>query len=430
MPYVDLAGLSRFAGKSKDFASSACAGLDMANWQRTAAAGAVSFSPVPEMPLDPAVNFAFTETGPASGTKGPDNPSTITGVSSVKVTRCGKNIFRCKNAITQESNGLTFVVAANGICTLSGTATANTFFYITGSNFPYPVTKAGQIYTLSGCPAGGSQSTYCLAGAANHDGSVVYMTDYGSGYTFSKAYDARWQIYVYVASGTAISTPLTFKPQLELGTTATPFEPYEGADYAIPLGDTYYGGSVDLSAGTMTVTWWSDVLSDPTTVEVLSSYVRATYATSKGTMGSGSAPTYFRSNYDDDGSFVYPRFGAGTARCSIAMSFARLGFDSTPTVEEATAAMASFLETHPCVVVYKLYTPLTVQLTPTQLYSLSQVDPYTPRINTVYSDQTSVQVGYPKSPQATQNELTSIRAKALLLNRYTKERAAKTINEL
>lgn len=54
-----------------------------------------------------------------------------------------------------------------------------------------------------------------------------------------------------------------------------------------------------------------------------------------------------------------------------------------------------------------LENPFTIQLTPTQIYSLSQPDPYTPRINTVYSDQQSVQVGYPKSPQATAAELTN-----------------------
>jgi hypothetical protein len=58
-------------------------------------------------------------------------------------------------------------------------------------------------------------------------------------------------------------------------------------------------------------------------------------------------------------------------------------------------------------IVYNLATPETVSLTPTQLYSLSQLDPYTPRINTVYSDQQSVQVGYPKSPLATATELTN-----------------------
>ena len=58
-------------------------------------------------------------------------------------------------------------------------------------------------------------------------------------------------------------------------------------------------------------------------------------------------------------------------------------------------------------IVFRLATPYTVSLTPTQIYSLSQPDPYNPRVNTVYSDQVSVEVGYPKSPQATASELTN-----------------------
>ena len=114
MPYVDHAGLSRFDGKLKDFAFSGFAGLDMANWQKTADAGAVSFSPVPEMPLDPVVSFAFTETGPAEGTKGPDNPSTIAGVTQAKVTRCGKNLCPAPPAGVSTVNEVVFSVAADG----------------------------------------------------------------------------------------------------------------------------------------------------------------------------------------------------------------------------------------------------------------------------------------------------------------------------
>jgi hypothetical protein len=61
----------------------------------------------------------------------------------------------------------------------------------------------------------------------------------------------------------------------------------------------------------------------------------------------------------------------------------------------------------PFTVICRLHTPVISQLTPTQIYSLSQPDPYTPRLNTVYSDQQSVQVGYPKSPLVTASELTN-----------------------
>ena len=48
----------------------------------------------------------------------------------------------------------------------------------------------------------------------------------------------------------------------------------------------------------------------------------------------------------------------------------------------------------PVTFAYAVATPFTVQLTPTQIRSLSALDKYEPRINTVYTDQEAVQVGY------------------------------------
>ena len=58
------------------------------NWQKTLKAESVTFVPVPESDLEPVVDFIFTETPPAEGEKGLDNPSTIAGVSSITVTHC------------------------------------------------------------------------------------------------------------------------------------------------------------------------------------------------------------------------------------------------------------------------------------------------------------------------------------------------------
>lgn len=43
------------------------------------------------------------------------------------------------------------------------------------------------------------------------------------------------------------------EPQLELGSTATTYEPYSGNEYTIQLGETVYGGTLDVVNGKMTV---------------------------------------------------------------------------------------------------------------------------------------------------------------------------------
>lgn len=406
MPYVDLAGLSRFAGKSKDFASSACAVPDMANWQRTAAAGAVSFLPVPEMPLDPVVNFLFSETGPASGTKSPDNPSTITGVTQEKVTRCGKNLIWTpwQDATTVTRDGITWTVNGDGTVTASGTATADSYFNVrqsTAGNRQH--LDSGLTYVLSGCPASGSNTTYLLAFVCN---SATFK-DFGAGTTCSvNADDSGW-ISCIVRSGVTVSN-LVFRPQLELGSAATSFEPYEGADYTVNLGDTYYGGSVDLSAGTMTVTWYGAKLTSASSFrgpfDIAQSGSNKRYVAN---LSHGSAP-YTETNQVCSHYNYSHSFDANIQQVWVAANGSCYLYDSFTTLAELNAFLDSQNSNGtPVVVCYQLATPYTLQLTPLQIYSLSQPDPYTPRLNTVYSDQTSLRVGYPKSPQATQNELTN-----------------------
>ena len=59
------------------------------------------------------------------------------------------------------------------------------------------------------------------------------------------------------------------------------------------------------------------------------------------------------------------------------------------------------------VVVYELYTPYTVPLTPVLVRSLPALSHYAPRQNTIYTPHESVQVGYAKSALKTSEELTN-----------------------
>jgi hypothetical protein len=153
-----------------------------------------------------------------------------------------------------------------------------------------------------------------------------------------------------VYSGATFNS-LKVKTQIELGSTATAFELYESADYSISLTGTFYGGSIDLATGVMTVTHQA-VTPDASIVDI------------------SSAPAALPLDYTD----TYGR--------------------EITSADGASLAVGSAGGT----VVYKLATPKTFQLTPTQILSIAQTDKYTPRINTVYTDASAVQVGYVKSP--------------------------------
>lgn len=123
----------------------------------------------------------------------------------------GKNLLP-NNATSQTSNGVTFTVNADGSITANGTATQ-----LIGRNIS-PTLNLSGTYTLSGCPKNGGIDSYQL------DSSGAYP-DTGNGNTFT--IDGSLQIRIRIASGYTCNN-LTFYPQLELGSTATSYEPYTG----------------------------------------------------------------------------------------------------------------------------------------------------------------------------------------------------------
>lgn len=438
--YVDLAGLARYKQDFDAWARRSLLPKDAAAARvRTAKAGAVSFVPVQETPLDVSVDFLFTETPPASGDKGPDNPSTIAGVSSVNVGRVGKNLL-LKVASTQTVGTVTMTPQNDGSYIFNGAANGNVNFVITdcGPEFGTPVYSSVHLdvnknYTLTATILEGSiTGTFNMAfGYGSESGQYVNFsfTNSVASYTFNSSYfpDGRFIARLRALSGASFSNAkIVF--QLEEGETATAFEdPMLPADAnnTLSLGNTYYGGSVDLSAGTMTVTWAKHIFNasnnftynvvyanDTSSGFYLSSNSQAVIgldiASVVDSIACNRFPVVTVSNFYGTDENIYKAVGASLMLRLNNSRLSPYGYvKGTSTASQAVAALGSWLADNPVELVYNLATPYTVQLTPQQIYSLSQPDPYAPRINTVYSDQISVQVGYPKSPQASQTELTN-----------------------
>ena len=118
--------------------------------------------------------------------------------------------------ITKTENEVTFTVNSDSSVTVNGTATADTMFFLCGvAN--YTIYKG--TYTLSGCPSGGSNTTYCQV-----LGSSDYM-DVGSGVTRTYSQDIKQNIFIKIFAGYTANN-LVFKPQLEFGTRATEYVKY------------------------------------------------------------------------------------------------------------------------------------------------------------------------------------------------------------
>lgn len=123
---------------------------------------------------------------------------------------------------TVTERGITFIDNGNRTITVNGTATSDLRFVISGSTFilkPY-------LYSLSGCPTGGSEETYYLgADLYNGDTYVANSTakDVGYGATLDptdKTY-TKVNVFIFIKSGATVNNvtfnPSMLAPSVELG---------------------------------------------------------------------------------------------------------------------------------------------------------------------------------------------------------------------
>lgn len=112
---------------------------------------------------------------------------------------------------TKTANGVTFTVNSDGSVTVNGTATSDADFMLLRG----PIQSYSESYFLSGCPTGGSDTTYYISE------SFTMSKDTGNGVVLNNLpSDQAWRIVI--KSGTTVNN-LVFRPMLNAGTTAKPY---------------------------------------------------------------------------------------------------------------------------------------------------------------------------------------------------------------
>lgn len=195
-------------------------------------------------------NIEPTQAG--SGDPSPDNVRAISGYTGLTINRTGKNIL--PNRVTGSTivNGITWVVYDDGTVSANGTATATSTFYVPGNGVNVDIPNTPVIF--SGCPAGGGTSTYRVLVYKYKDGTTTEssVSDIGSGALLDPTDGTFNQVRVglRVLSGVTANN-LIFKPQIEVGITATEYETYNGATYPITFptaAGTVYGGTLTVNS--------------------------------------------------------------------------------------------------------------------------------------------------------------------------------------
>lgn len=181
-----------------------------------------------------------------SGDPSPDNIRPITGHTQAMVTRTGKNLLE-NTATTSTVNGTTFTINENKTVTVSGTPTSNAGKVINSGLF-WNGSIADAKISFDAMPTG--TRVFCRRVAT--DGTTSYPTLTASGSLLTSGYE--YYDLTLQAQTTFDGSPFTVGFQLELGSTATAYEPYTADTYTIDLDGTVYGGTLDVTTGVLTVT--------------------------------------------------------------------------------------------------------------------------------------------------------------------------------
>jgi hypothetical protein len=162
------------------------------------------------------------------GDPSPSNICPITGHDEVTVTRTGKNLLNL-NVRSATQNGITFTVYADGSIKVNGTATGG--ISLNGTTGAPPKISAGTTVTLSGVEGFTTNQMYLQLIYTGADGSTISIVNTSAPTTYTFAQDATFaSFWLAVRPNATINNAMVY-PQLELGSTATAYEPYQGSTY-------------------------------------------------------------------------------------------------------------------------------------------------------------------------------------------------------
>ena len=147
----------------------------------------------------------------------------------VKTVKGYRNLLNLNNLSAQTTGGITFTpVYKDGLLqyiSASGTATGGALYYLRQRS--QSAFSAGT-YRLSGCPSGGSSSSYYIFWSPSISQTVY---DYGNGATRTFTQSETSIIYIAIVTGTTVND-LRFYPMLVEGTQQLPYVPY-GNNYIL-----------------------------------------------------------------------------------------------------------------------------------------------------------------------------------------------------
>lgn len=304
----------------------------------------------------------------------------ISGRTEVNVTRTGKNWYFSKT-VDYTSLGVNLKTDGKGKFEVSGTSTGG---WINPFSLRTNITLPVGTYTISASINGTMPEDETVVGVERVSGTSIngYLrlssTNPSVSLTFTVTEETVVTQGMYAPAG-EFDAEITI--QIELGSTATAYEPYEGDTFNTELGRTVYGGTLDLTTGELTIThayvdlgdltWYANSLNlfshDMNEKKAFTkNYITTSYRTVdkySTELANGETTSITTMTHGHTYTYVYIKDERAT------------------TAEEFTTLVTGQK------MVYELATPQTISLTPTEVQMLENN-------NTIWADSGRVQLTY------------------------------------
>lgn len=301
------------------------------------------------------VEIVPTQAG--SGTPSPSNVRAISGHTAVNVNVAGKNLLDNTLCIERTNNGIQRIVNNDGTITLTGTSTVVSQWWSSVDNLGVFFKKG--TYTIS-CneielralfrKAQVVSGTFTLSDDDYLD-NVIFRTTVGETYN------------------------LRTEPMIRLATESAEFEPYKGNTTTTPLGQTVYGGQLNVLTGELTIDQYMVVLDGVNNIVSISGATNPNGRTVLYSAQINTVDVYRAMSLCDklvwsNGTHAELSLSEYTATVAGGGATMTVRF-VLPISETATATESNaYIANNNYTFVFPLATPQTVQLTPQEVNSL------------------------------------------------------------
>ena len=328
-----------------------------------------------------------------------ENIRPISGYDALNLNAVGKNLIprpyyhESLNGAVSTLNGITWTVREDGSIHVKGVATDQSEYVLCSraGGRSVPIIPPGS-YTLSGWRN--------ISGYTPSSSNVGYIQiskyddDEGAGskYNSNENTPVVWtcknssQIYIAIRIKKDIEVDTVFYPQLEIG-SATTYEPYQGKNHTVQIGQTVYGGKFDWLTGKLNTNVGKITLDG--SQQAISSWlgVHGNIIVAYSVPDALTIPSTVKSNLlisdklkteigDDQHQFESSTNSISMSGSSGCIVVCIRGITTL-------TDMHTWLSQNPVECIYPLANSVEIQLTPTQISELSG-------LNTVYGDGTNI----------------------------------------